>query len=79
MTVRIGGSQCTICKHFRTPILTDSPVGTCAAFPKRIAAKILNDRFDHRNAYPGDHGVRWEPDEPGDRHPVEVLAEILDG
>lgn len=46
--------QCALCAHYR--------IGrTCAAFPGGIPAVILTGEVDHREPYPGDHGVRWSP------------------
>ena len=49
-------AQCRICKHLR-----DARLWTCDAFPYGIPAAILSNRFDHRNPFPGDHGIRFEP------------------
>lgn len=48
-------SQCASCVHKHA----DGP--TCLAFPRGIPDIILLNRFDHRNAYPGDSGIRYEP------------------
>jgi hypothetical protein len=48
---------CDLCKH-RHP---DSHPPTCAAYPDRIPLKILLMEVDHRQPYPGDHGIRFEP------------------
>ena len=53
--------QCFNCKHlarFRPGELTH-----CAAFPDEIPDDIRKNRHDHRQPYPGDHGVRFEPSE----------------
>lgn len=57
-------SQCFTCVHWVSPLSTDDPGGpqTCAAFPAGIPHMIWANRADHRNPYPGDHGVRWESD-----------------
>ena len=33
---------------------------TCKAFPAGIPEEIQGGDFDHRNAHPGDHGIRFE-------------------
>lgn len=54
-------SQCFRCKHFERD--NEKFVFRCAAFPDGdgIPDEILLNRFDHRNAYEGDNGVRFEP------------------
>jgi hypothetical protein len=51
----IQASQCVRCKHKH-----DSG-GTCNAFLNRIPVAILMNRHDHREPYPGDNGIRFEP------------------
>lgn len=46
--------QCFWCKHLGDGL-------RCAAFPGGIPDAILYHRHDHRQPYPGDHGVRFEP------------------
>lgn len=62
--------QCATCKHFQKD-------GTCPAFPELVAPPldILDMHVDHRNPYPGDHGIRWEPREPGIKHPLDEMAD----
>lgn len=56
--------QCTMCIHYR-------PGLRCSAFPGGIPMRIVKEEFDHRNPYPGDHGIQWSPKRPGLTHPLE--------
>ena len=47
-------SQCALCRHYNGD-------ATCAAFPDRIPREILSNQHDHRQPYPGDGGIRFEP------------------
>lgn len=60
--------QCQTCKHFHQ----ERRGNYCDAFPETpIPNEILDMRFDHRNAYPGDRGIRWEPRTPDTKNPFE--------
>ena len=52
----IGISQCVWCRH------RSEGGQRCTAFPGGIPVAILRNRHDHRHAYDGDHGVRFEPE-----------------
>jgi hypothetical protein len=64
--------QCLSCSHFRSPLASDAPPQTCDAFPKHIPDPIWGDVVDHREPYPGDHGIQWEAS-PGQTYPEWVL------
>lgn len=49
--------QCVGCVHKHLG------ANTCDAFPRGIPEPITWGEFDHRNEYPGDQGVRYEPKE----------------
>lgn len=66
--------QCAWCKNF----YQDRGGGNfCAAFPDGagIPIDIIQGRHDHRNAYPGDNGVRWEGETPDTEHPFDSWKE----
>ena len=52
--------QCNKCKYHH------SGEFTCDVYPDRIPDEILLNKADHRNPYPGDHGIRFEPLEEED-------------
>lgn len=50
---------CLRCKHYRP----DNNIMKCAAFPRGIPFPILSSENDHREPFPGDHGIQFEPKE----------------
>lgn len=45
----------------------DTWIPYCEAFPRRVPDDIYLGGFDHRNAYPGDSGIRFVQREGGER------------
>ncbi len=66
----VGLPQCAFCTRY----LGDSK---CPAFPERIPDAVWDGRHNHREPYPGDHGVRFEPTPDGNPRPAypEVSGE----
>lgn len=56
---QIMPNLCVGCVHYRWPDTGNRH--TCAAFPRRIPDAIWAKGTDHRQAYRGDHGIRFEP------------------
>jgi len=63
-------SLCLVCRHLR---IVDDYGPACAAFPRGIPEALLDGNADHRRAYPGDRGIRFEAVW---RAPKEELAQV---
>jgi hypothetical protein len=83
MGYRIPAMQCMRCKHNtwklvprpgQSPMEEADPLHTCDAFPGGIPDAITINQSDHRRPFPGDNGIRWEPDESGVKHPLDKTA-----
>ena len=59
--------MCLRCAKYRNGL-------KCDAFPERIPTDILRSRHDHREPYPGDNGVRFEP---VDREAAEIVDQMF--
>ncbi len=59
---------CLFCRHLRPD--PGDPL-TCEAFPDGVPDPIRDGRVNHRDAYPGDRGMRFEPDPLA---PAEAIA-----
>lgn len=50
---------CAFCQRLR---LSATGAWCCPAFPREIPSPLLDGEADHRRPYPGDQGIRFEPD-----------------
>ena len=62
---------CGGCKH----LFTDLMDAKCAAFPQGIPWEILLSQKDHRQPYPGDLSIQFDPKTPQD---AKYAAMIFD-
>ena len=53
---------CMGCVHLESD--TYGEIGLCSAYPTGIPEEIWSGAVDHRKAYKGDHGIKFEPDGP---------------
>ena len=49
----------------------------CDAYGNRIPSDLWNNRYDHRAAYKGDGGVRWEPRETDLKHIRDIWRDAF--
>jgi len=61
MTQTIQEPICFWCRHFNVQLYNEHPSEfKCAVFPQEIPRAIVASRFDHRYAFEGDQGIRFE-------------------
>lgn len=56
-----GYSPCMHCKRFIRDVFAD--LNNCDAFPGGIPDEIFWGKNLHKEAYPGDHGIRFDPED----------------
>jgi hypothetical protein len=60
---------CSGCTHLHSDLID----ATCTAFPDGIPWDILLSKADHRQLFPGDHNLQFEPKSAED----EAYADML--
>lgn len=71
----IPPTMCPLCVHSEQG---DNGL-VCPAFPDGIPNDMLTGQVDHRLPYPGDNGVRFEPDPDADPALIEAALARFDG
>lgn len=70
-------SQCHFCIHFRSPLDTGLKRPSCDAFPEAIPDALWWNEADHREPFPNDHGVHWEPRNADVEFPEYAMEDFL--
>ena len=65
-----AASQCFLCRH-RVAEWTLHP--RCAAFPDGIPWAIKENEADHRQPYPGDHGIQFAAEDARSAQAMERI------
>lgn len=63
---------CYRCKH-----LLGSKAGRCNAFPGKIPDQIWSGKLEHRQPFPGDHGIQFEVDVAAEFLTISEMAKVL--
>jgi len=67
MIILPDDSQCRQCRKFigmRQPNVVEAgEVFICHAFPQEIPRAVWTNEHDHREPFPGDNGVLFEPED----------------
>jgi hypothetical protein len=67
---------CIYCKRYQPAVFPKRGL-FCEAFPDGVPDAIRHSRVDHRQPYPGDHGLHFLPNSPqAEADAAELLAYI---